>query len=97
MTTTHELITLSDATASEVTYTNKVYKGTDVTVQNIDAAANVFLGAAGVTSTDYGYKVAAGAAISFEVPSEDKLYAISDVNGSKIAVLRMGLENTEGE
>jgi len=97
MAVTHALITLSNSTVSEVTYTNKVYKGTDVTVQNVDAAANVYLGASNVSSTDYGYKVTAGAAISFEVPYEDKLYAISDVNGSKIAVLRMGLENTAGE
>jgi membrane protease subunit (stomatin/prohibitin family) len=97
MATTHELIALSDSAATEVTYTTKQYKGTDVTVQNVDATANVFLGGVGVTASDYGYKITAGAAISFEVPREDSLYAISDVNGSEVAVLRMGLENTEGE
>ena len=90
--TQHALTTLSNTTATRIT-PNGVHSGLDVTIQNTDGSAYVYLGGEGVTASDYGYRLAPGAAWSVELPGTDALYAITDTNNSKIAVLWTGLEN----
>jgi len=89
--TTHALTTLSNTTATRLS-PNGVHSGMDLTVQNIHASAIVYLGGEGVTSSDYGYKLAAGSSWSVELPGQDALYAISSTNNSQVAVLKTGLE-----
>jgi hypothetical protein len=64
----------------------------DITIQNIHESAYVYVGGEGVTASDYGYRIAPGAAFSIELPGQDALYAISTVNSSKVAILQTGLE-----
>lgn len=64
----------------------------DITIQNIDTAAYVYVGGEGVSVYDYGYRISPNNAISFELGANDALYAISDTNNSKIAVIKMNLE-----
>jgi hypothetical protein len=90
--TQHALTTLSNTTATRLT-PNGVHSGLDITIQNTDGSAYVYLGGNGVTSSNYGYRLAPGAAWSVELPGTDALYAITDTNNSKIAVLWTGLEN----
>jgi hypothetical protein len=92
--TQHALTTLSDSEATRIT-PNGTHSGMDITIQNVDEAAIVYLGGEGVTASDYGFKLTAGAAWSVELPGNDALYAISDTNGSDIAVLRLGLESQD--
>jgi len=89
--TQHSLTTLSNTSATRLT-PNGTHGGLDITIQNVDASAIVYLGAIGVTSSNYGYRLAPGAAWSVELPSFDSLYAITNTNGSSIAVLTTGLE-----
>lgn len=91
MATTHNLFTLSNATATRITPLG-VHSGMDITIQNVDATAYIYVGGEGVLTTDYGYRIAPGHAISWELPGTDSLYLISDVNGSKAAVLKTNLE-----
>jgi len=90
--TTHNLVTLSDSTDTRLTPAN-VHSGHDFTVQNVDATATVYIGGEGVTSSDYGFKITAGAAWSIELPPRDAIYAISDTDGTSVAVLYTGLED----
>ena len=92
MATFHELLTLSNATASELS-PGANHSGLDVTVQNVDDTANVFIGASTVTASDYGFKLVPGAGISFELNPKDQLFAISDVNESNAALIRIFLED----
>jgi len=92
MATEHGLITLSNATATIVT-TPGTHSGADVTIQNVDETAIVYLGGIGVTSTDYGFKLTPGAAWSVELASKDHIYAISDTDASEVAVLKVNLED----
>ena len=92
MATYHELLTLSNATATELTPGER-HSGLDITIQNVHATANIFIGGVGVTSTDYGFKLIAGAGFSIELNPNDRLYAISDTNGSTAALLRVLLED----
>ena len=89
--TTHSLIALSDSKDSRLTPAG-IHSGMDVTIQNLDSEAYVYIGGEGVTTSSYGYRLAPGSAISFELPGKNALYAISDTNGAQVAVLKTGLE-----
>ena len=93
MATYHEIVTLSDSTPVELTPEGKVHSGLDLTVQNIDEEAIVYLGAEDVSSTSYGFKLLPGAGFSIELNPRDELYAISDTDDSEVALLRVLLEN----
>lgn len=90
--TQHSLTTLSNTTATLIT-PNGTHSGLDTTVQNIHATAIVYLGGTGVSSTNYGYRLDPGTAFSIELSGRDALYAITDTNGSKVAVLKTSLES----
>ena len=90
--TQHALTTLSNTTATRLT-PNGVHSGLDITIQNTDGSAYVYLGGNGVTSSNYGYRLAPGAAWSVELAGPDALYAITDTDESEIAVLKTGLEH----
>jgi len=90
--TTHKLVTLSDSADTRLSPLG-THSGVDISIQNIDTAAIIFVGGEGVSTTNYGFKVVAGNAISFELPPKDDLYAVSDTDGSQVAVLQMGLED----
>ena len=87
----HALFTLSSETATRLT-PNGLHSGMDITVQNVDPAAYVYLGGEDVSSSDYGYRLSPQAAISFELPGRDALYVISDTDESQVAVLKTNLE-----
>jgi hypothetical protein len=89
--TQHSLTTLSNTTATLLT-PNGTHSGLDVTIQNIDASAIVYIGGEGVTSSSYGYRLSAGSAWSIELSGKDAIYAITNTNGSKVAVLTTSLE-----
>jgi hypothetical protein len=93
MATYHELLTLSNETEIELTPEGKIHSGLDITVQNVHATANVYIGGIGVTAENYGYKLEAGDAFSVELNPRDELYAISDTDGSELALLRVLLED----
>jgi hypothetical protein len=65
----------------------------DITIQNVDASAYVYVGGEGVTTSSYGYRLNPGTAISFELPGKDALYAITDTDESQVAVLKTNLES----
>lgn len=68
-----------------------IHSGVDITIQNLDTTHPIYIGGQSVTSNNFGYKLAAGSAISFELPGNDALYAYSD-NQVEVAVLMTSLE-----
>ena len=88
----HDLIALSDSTPTELTPGAR-HSGLDVTIQNVDEAAIIYIGSANVTAADYGFKIDPGAAFSIELNPNDRLYVISDTNESNAALLRALLED----
>jgi hypothetical protein len=89
--TTHNLATLSNNTSTRLT-PNGVHSGMDITIQNTDADAYVYLGGEGVSSLDFGYRLSPGAAWSIELPGRDAIYAISDTNETVVALMSVSLE-----
>lgn len=90
--TQHSLTTLSSTSATRLTPTG-THTGLDITIQNVHASAYVYIGGIGVTSNNYGYRLAPGAAWSIELSGKDSVYAITDTNTSKVAVLSTNLES----
>lgn len=90
--TTHELVTLSSSSATRLTPA-RTHSGLDITIQNTDGSAYVYIGGDGVSSANYGYRLAPGAAWSVELSGKNALYAITDTNNSKIAILKTNLES----
>lgn len=91
MSTSHNLYTLSNATATRLT-PNGIHSGMDITLQNVNASGYIYIGGEGVTSSNYGYRLAQGASIAWELPEKDSLYAIGGVDGLNLAVLKTSLE-----
>ena len=89
--TTHDTISLSSETATRLTPPG-IHTGMDITIQNLDTAAYVYVGGEDVTNEDFGYRLSPGLAISFELPGRDALYAITDTDESQIATLKTHLE-----
>ena len=93
MSTYHTLVTLSNATATELTPAGATHSGLDLTVQNISETATIYIGGSSVTTSSYGFKIGPGAGFSVELNPRDELYALSDTNESQIALLRVLLED----
>ena len=89
--TQHALTTLSNTTATRLT-PNGIHSGMDITVQNVNDTAYVYLGGEDVSTSNYGYRIAPNNAWSIELPGMDALYAISDVNASYAAILKTNIE-----
>jgi hypothetical protein len=90
--TQHAKFVLSDSEATRLT-PNRIHSGMDITIQNIDSSAYVYIGGEDVTTSNFGYRLIPGHAIAFELPGKDALYAISDTDESEIAVLKTNLES----
>ena len=90
----HEIVALSNTTATRLTPPG-MHSGMDITFQNINLFGYVYIGAEGVTSSSYGYRLMPNHAISFELSGSDSLYAIASDAEMDLAVLKVELE-TQG-
>jgi hypothetical protein len=60
-----------------------------VQVQNLGTGA-IYLGGQGVSVTDYGVSIVPGAAVTIDrLSAKDEIYAIAQVTGEYVAVLRV--------
>ena len=89
--TSHNLYTVGNTESISVSPT-VVHSGMDITIQNVNASGYVYVGAAGVSDTNYGYRILPNHAISFELPGRADLHVIASAPNMKVAVIRMGLE-----
>jgi hypothetical protein len=88
----HIIITLDDTTPVRLT-PNGAHSGMDITIQNVDNSATVYLGANNqVSSESYGFRLKPDFAWSIELSGKDALYAIASAPDTKIAVLKASLE-----
>ena len=87
---THQLITLDNVTATNLTIGYD--SGFDITIQNTSTAGYVYLGGDGVSSTNYGYMLYPGHAFSLELSGQDDLFAIASDTTTAVAVLMAHLE-----
>ena len=89
--TTHR-IDLIGAAAKRITPPG-THSGMDITIQNVNESAYIYVGGEGVSTTNYGYRIMPGGAISFELPGLDALYLIASEPDSQAAILITNLES----
>jgi len=65
--------------------------GSTILVQNPSGGVSVYLGGAGVTSSSYGYILAANSNISIELNQDEALYGVVASSTQSVAVLRQGV------
>ena len=91
--TEHSLTTLSNTLATRLT-PNGTHSGMDITIQNVNTTGVIYIGGnENLTSDNYGYRLSADHAISFELPGTDALYAIAENNGAEVAIIKTNLES----
>jgi hypothetical protein len=89
--TAHKLVVLS-TTSQTLLSPENTHSGVDITVQNVNASGYIYLGASGLTSSDYGFRIDPSHAISIELNGRDAIYAIGSTSGLSVAVLTTSLE-----
>lgn len=88
----HQNYTLSNTASTLITVEsgNTALPAMDISVQNLSSTAFVYLGNASLTSANYGLRLDPGAVLTIDsLIWKDEMYAISDTNGSAIAVIRL--------
>lgn len=90
MNLTHSIVVLSNATQTLLSDDgDNFYHNVDLMIQNVDSEANVYIGTTGVSVSSFGALLFPGSSITFsKLAEEDKIYAISNTNGSKLAIFR---------
>jgi hypothetical protein len=62
-----------------------------ITIANVDASVDVFLGGSGVTAAA-GFKLVHGtAAVTFQIGPNDDIYAITATGTAAVAVIQVGV------
>ena len=90
----HEIFSVSNTEATRLT-PNGTHSGMDITMQNINDSGYIYIGAEGVTTTNFGYRLLPNHAWSIELPGKNALYAIAENDGADIAVLKTNLESQD--
>lgn len=89
--TAHNLYTVG---TSEIRITpNGIHSGMDITIQNVNSSGYIYVGAEGVSSSNYGYRILPNHAISFELHGNDALYIVASDPSMYAAVINMNLES----
>lgn len=91
MAVTHNLFTLSSASATQVGPTPR-HAGADITLQNTASAGYIYIGASDVSTSNYGFRLDPGAGWSVELSIYDTVYATTDTTGTNLAVLTFAIE-----
>jgi len=65
------------------------HSGADVVIQN-NSSVDIFIGGSNVTVSEYGFKLAANAAISLRLSGRDTIYAVANSTAT-VNVLTVGL------
>lgn len=89
--TAHRIYELGTSVPTQIT-PNGTHSGMDITIQNVNDLGFIYVGGEGVTSSNYGYRLLPGHAISFELSGMDDLYLVAENSGMSAAVIKIKLE-----
>lgn len=87
MQTRHKIVTLSTSSPVALTYEDNIQSSHTVVIQNNNDSGYIYIGAANVSSSSYGYKIYPGQGFTIEMSSLNRLYAVCSSNTMTAAVL----------
>lgn len=85
--TKHSIKTLSNTAI--LLSPESTHSGVDLIIQN-QGTSDAFIGASNVTTASYGFRLAAGSAISLRLGGKDEIYGVADGSLS-VSTLTVGL------
>jgi hypothetical protein len=89
MALTHERVSVT-TTATLLSASVSGRDGQTVMIQNPSAGSITYLGGVGVTSTSYGYALAAGSDMSIDLQNGETLYGVVASSTNTVNVIRQG-------
>jgi hypothetical protein len=89
--TAHKVVVLS-TTSPILLSPPGTHSGVDITMQNVNASGYIYIGAANLTSSNYGFRIDPSHAISLELNGKDAIYAIGSTSSLSVSVLSTALE-----
>ena len=89
MAVSHQRVSVG-TTATKLTSDYDGKDGQTINVQNPAGGATVYLGGEGVTTSSYGFVLAAGISFSVELQGGEKLYAVVASSTQNVNILRQG-------
>jgi hypothetical protein len=89
MAVSHQIVSVG-TTATKLTSDYDGKDGQTINVQNPSGGATVYLGGEGVTTSSYGFTLAAGISFSIELQDDEKLYAVVASSTQNVNILRQG-------
>jgi hypothetical protein len=78
------------ATATSLASAARDRDGFTVVVQNPSGGSAVFIGGSGVTTTSYGYELAAGGVLTVELKRDEAVFGVVTTGTTTVNVLRVG-------
>ena len=93
--TAHNVYNLGETPSATRITPSGTHSGMDITIQNINSSANVYIGGENVSPDNFGYRIAPGHAWSIELPGRDELWLCSDTENALAAVLKTNLESQD--
>jgi hypothetical protein len=89
----HGLVSVgTTATALNTADTSTTAQRATLLVTCPSGGATVYLGGAGVTTTSYGYALAASGELSIDILGDEVLYAVVATSTQNVAVLKQGVK-----
>lgn len=87
---THQIITVNDTGPTIITTNGDVIPNNlTISIQNLSSNNQVYLGDSSVTSSSFGFKLAADGTVIFEnLRKSTEIYAISDDGEVDLAIMR---------
>lgn len=89
MAVTHANVSVTTS-ATKLTSDVSGRDGQTISVQNPTGGANVFIGGTGVTTSSYGFILAAATSFSIELQDGEEIYGIVASSTQTVNVLRQG-------
>ena len=85
----HNIITISDTESTSLDISETIRSTFTLVIQNINASGYIYIGNAGVISSNYGFRLSPNQAFTIELPSSQNLYAIASDPGLSVSVMEI--------
>lgn len=93
MSLSSQLLTIYSSSATpllpDLTLWPSYAHGVSISIENVDASANVYIGSSNTSSSSYGFKLIPGQSYSVDLDTSSPMYAVTSAASSQVAVMRV--------
>lgn len=85
----HNLVDISNVSATSLDISENIKSSFTLIVQNVNTTGYLYLGNAGLTSTNYGFRVSPNQAFTIELPASINLYSLASDANMQAAIMEI--------